>query len=576
MFLHAYKYGIIIRCHDGIERRVYPCIFTYSADYPEKVLLATIQDKGLCPCPRCLIPKSQVDRMGLVHNIQGHVTEAQKYLEIQVNIAHDYIYKKGMSIGSSAVDDVLKSTSSVPTINAFINCLGSDFPLSDMLVVDFMHEFELGIWKALFVHLIRVLYTMSPDGSLVNELDQRYPQIPTFGISTIRCFTNNTSKMKRLAARDFEDILQCTIPPCEGLLKEPHNMHLMKLLFWTAEWHAYAKLRMHTESTLKDLAALTKEFGQLMRQFRNLTCDHFETFELPHEAHAHIQRTTKKGTSTNTATLAASAVNNTVSAGLKKLKKLNLFTYKFHAMGDYVQTIRMFGCTDSYLTQSKFLPKLQDHILGRLLQRTFDGDMHEDYTDNDRNTVRILGNKIFSVQTCHINYTTYDVRQEDCCINPRSHADIMVKSPEGDSSPYWYARVIGIFHATIICTHPEVIDQLPLHLDFLTLLPVAKAAVRVDASEVDDWVNFYVEIFVDQDMFMRHHRGGVGHKGNLPASTSGDNGNTDKQEPIEPVDSEGQVGQEVDDNRDLAGSDTSDEEDSESDDDSDDPGYGSM
>jgi hypothetical protein len=35
-FLHAYKYGIVIKCHDGIERRVYPRIFTYSADYPEK------------------------------------------------------------------------------------------------------------------------------------------------------------------------------------------------------------------------------------------------------------------------------------------------------------------------------------------------------------------------------------------------------------------------------------------------------------------------------------------------------------------------------------------------------------
>ena len=35
-FIHAYKYGMVIRCADGIERRVYPRIFTYSADYPEK------------------------------------------------------------------------------------------------------------------------------------------------------------------------------------------------------------------------------------------------------------------------------------------------------------------------------------------------------------------------------------------------------------------------------------------------------------------------------------------------------------------------------------------------------------
>jgi hypothetical protein len=35
-FLHAYKYGIVIKCADGVERRIYPRFFTYSADYPEK------------------------------------------------------------------------------------------------------------------------------------------------------------------------------------------------------------------------------------------------------------------------------------------------------------------------------------------------------------------------------------------------------------------------------------------------------------------------------------------------------------------------------------------------------------
>ena len=35
-FLHAFTYGIVICCADGVERRVYPRLFTYSADYPEK------------------------------------------------------------------------------------------------------------------------------------------------------------------------------------------------------------------------------------------------------------------------------------------------------------------------------------------------------------------------------------------------------------------------------------------------------------------------------------------------------------------------------------------------------------
>jgi hypothetical protein len=32
--------------------------------------------------------------------------------------------------------------------------------------------------------------------------------MPTFGSSTIRRFANNASEMKKLAARDFEDLLQ--------------------------------------------------------------------------------------------------------------------------------------------------------------------------------------------------------------------------------------------------------------------------------------------------------------------------------------------------------------------------------
>jgi len=43
-----------------------------------------------------------------------------------------------------------------------------------MLVVDFMHEVELGVWKALFTHLIRILYAADPSGGLVGILDGRY------------------------------------------------------------------------------------------------------------------------------------------------------------------------------------------------------------------------------------------------------------------------------------------------------------------------------------------------------------------------------------------------------------------
>lgn len=112
----------------------------------------------------------------------------------------------------------------------------------------------------------------------------------------------------------------------EGLLPEPFNGMVLRLLYKAAEWHALAKLRMHTDSTLDLLDAVTREFGRIMRQFRDKTSDAFHTVELPGEA------AKKRGARSSK-------------------KKLNLNTYKFHSLGDYVATIRLFGTTDSYSTQ---------------------------------------------------------------------------------------------------------------------------------------------------------------------------------------------------------------------------------
>jgi len=36
VFMAAYQYGILIQFADGIIRRVFPRLFAYIADYPEK------------------------------------------------------------------------------------------------------------------------------------------------------------------------------------------------------------------------------------------------------------------------------------------------------------------------------------------------------------------------------------------------------------------------------------------------------------------------------------------------------------------------------------------------------------
>ena len=46
------------------------------------------------------------------------------------------------------------------------------------MVVDLMHEFELGVWKTLFTHLIRVLHAASSrPGTLSDILNSRYARL---------------------------------------------------------------------------------------------------------------------------------------------------------------------------------------------------------------------------------------------------------------------------------------------------------------------------------------------------------------------------------------------------------------
>lgn len=45
------------------------------------------------------------------------------------------------------------------------------FDILSALLPDFMHEVELGGWKAIFIHLLRMLESM--DDGLLTELDKR-------------------------------------------------------------------------------------------------------------------------------------------------------------------------------------------------------------------------------------------------------------------------------------------------------------------------------------------------------------------------------------------------------------------
>ena len=117
----------------------------------------------------------------------------------------------------------------------------------------------------------------------------RFRQVPVFGDSAVRQFSNNVSEMKRLQGHDYENIIQvstahrstpdvanvrtqCIMPCIDGLLPEPRGTTVLSMLFVLGTWHALAKLRMHADSSLKLLDDATTCLGIALRYFTRVTC----------------------------------------------------------------------------------------------------------------------------------------------------------------------------------------------------------------------------------------------------------------------------------------------------------------
>ncbi|EMD34530.1 hypothetical protein CERSUDRAFT_36196, partial [Gelatoporia subvermispora B] len=100
-----------------------------------------------------------------------------------------------------------------------------------------------------------------------------------------------------------------------------------------------------------------------------------------------------------------------------------------------------------------FIPKLTDHVLSRVRGDVWDGE-EPTYSSEARKTVQFVRNKLYHHKKLQVNYTTYDMRRGQDSINPRTRSDIMVLAHEddevADAYPFWYARVVGVFHVDVV------------------------------------------------------------------------------------------------------------------------------
>ncbi|KAG2055217.1 hypothetical protein BDR06DRAFT_982075 [Suillus hirtellus] len=437
-FLQAYEHGIVILCCDGVKRRFYPRIFTYSADYPEKVLIATIRQLGGCPCPRCLIPMGQLHNLGMPRDRQQHATlvRSDSSRSHLVSTACNLIYEKNHGVDSTAVEALLKPDS----WNTFSDSLGPfGFDVFVALVVNLLHEFELGVWRMLLLHLLRIICALNKD--LIHKLDRRYRQVPPFGRVTIRRFSANTSELLNMAARNFEDLLQCSIPVFDGLFPDNHNTIVIDLLFF--------------------------------RKFKAKVCNAYHTQELDHEVDARSRWQARESAKWVGKGKVGTTVEGTAArkpradqrAFVCQLTQIECRQSRLCRIKQRQQQQAPLQEVDSAVSD----PKLHHHIgQSEKIYDEFGQYLHSHAKDPamklepGRETARLdeecdsilfKCNQIYHHYLARFNYTTYDVRQAQDVINPRTpHCNIMLLKhhDDGNDGNYCYAKVLGIHHVNVV------------------------------------------------------------------------------------------------------------------------------
>jgi len=86
----------------------------------------------------------------------------------------------------------------------------------------------------------------------------------------------------------------------------------------------------------------------------------------------------------------------------------------------------------------------------------YDGDEHA-FSNEEQDTITFVSDRIYKHDVLRVNYTTYDLRRAQDSINVHTHLYIMTlghkdEEEEMKRHPYWYAKVLGIFHVNVRCS----------------------------------------------------------------------------------------------------------------------------
>ena len=113
--IHAYSLILLITLRSKLSLfRLVTSVTSLTS--PCRMILAALRDKGLCLCPRCLVPRDALDKLGQVRDSQGRISRARIFDLDWITRARNIIYQLGFPVRSAGIERMLKPASLSPTV----------------------------------------------------------------------------------------------------------------------------------------------------------------------------------------------------------------------------------------------------------------------------------------------------------------------------------------------------------------------------------------------------------------------------------------------------------------------------
>ncbi|KAE9407194.1 hypothetical protein BT96DRAFT_963207 [Gymnopus androsaceus JB14] len=173
------KTGYTMQCGDDVQRTIFPYILIDSADYEEQCVIALIQGlRGLCPCPKCLIPGTKLSDFNAVYPEQTP----------QETVSMLNQAKQLESTSKAEAEVILKKYSLRPHINSFFSLANAN-PFW-ALSYDNLHFGDSGLWGD---HLFEQHKVHIHARSTATMVDNCFKSFPRW--STLHHFNDGVMKL---------------------------------------------------------------------------------------------------------------------------------------------------------------------------------------------------------------------------------------------------------------------------------------------------------------------------------------------------------------------------------------------